>query len=78
MTQMEGDKRPLWLFLHTLTPAEQKYHTTDKELLAVVLAVRKYRVYIYTLYNKEFDLIADHQAVTWLNEINVYDKRGRR
>ena len=31
LTQMEGENRvPVAFYHHTLTPAEQKYHTTDK------------------------------------------------
>lgn len=75
LTQMEGETRvPVAFYHHTLTPAEQKYHTTDKELLAVVLAVKKFRVYL----SKSFDLITDHQAVKWLSGLNIHDERGRR
>ena len=47
LTQEEkGTRIPVAYFHHTLTPAETRYTTTDKELLAVVLAVRKFRVYL--------------------------------
>ena len=75
LTQMEGENRvPVAFYHHTLTPAEQKYHTTDKELLAVVLGVKKFRVYL----TKQFDLITDHQAVRWLSGLNIHDEKGRR
>ena len=61
-------------FHHTLTHAETRYTTTDKELLAVVLAVRKFRVYL----TKRFSLITDYQAVRWLTGMNIHDEKGRR
>ena len=43
LTQEEkGTRIPVAYFHHTLTPAETRYTTTDKKLLAVVLAVRKF------------------------------------
>ena len=75
LTQEEkGTRIPVAYFHHTLTPVEARYTTTDKELLAVVLAVRKFRVYL----TKSFNLITDHQAVRWLTGMNIHDERGRR
>ena len=51
----EGTRIPVVYFHHTLTPTEARYTTTDKELLAVVFAVRKFRVYL----TKRFNLITD-------------------
>ena len=51
-----------------------RYTTTDKELLAVVFSVRKFRAYL----TKRFNLITDHQAVRWLTGMNIHDERGRR
>ena len=75
LTQEEkGTRIPVAYFHHTLTPTETRYTTTDKELLAVVLAVRKFRVYL----TKRFNLITDHQAVRWLTGMNIHDEKGRR
>ena len=75
LTQEEnGVLVPNAFFHHALTPAEQKYHTTDKELLAAVLAVRKFRVYL----TRGFDLVTDHEAVKWLKKLNLNDEKGRR
>lgn len=75
LTQEEnGVLIPNAFFHHALTPAEQKYHTTDKELLAAVLAVRKFRVYL----TRGFDLVTDHEAVKWLKRLNLNDEKGRR
>ena len=75
LTQEEnGSRIPVTYFHHTLTPAETRYTTTDKELLAVVLSIRKFRVYL----TKRFNLITDHQAVLWLTGMNIHDERRRR
>ena len=65
---------PVAYFHHTLTAAEQKYGVTDKELLAVVLAMKRFRVYLC----KEFNLVTDHSALKWLKSLNINDEKGRR
>ena len=44
----------------SLPQAEKNYHTTERELLAVVWALDRFRPYIY---NTEFDLITDHEPL---------------
>ena len=74
--QQEGPLRPIAFFHHTLSTSERNYSTTDRELLAVVLAVKKFRVY---LAGKRFDLITDHRALAWINEsLDLHDVQGRR
>ena len=65
---------PVAFLHHALTVHERKYNTTDKELLAVVLALKKFRVYL----GKRFRLITDHKAVRFLNTLNANDEQGRR
>ena len=67
--------KPLGFFHHALTQHEKKYSTTEKELLAVVLALKRFRVY---LSNGPFDLITDHRALRWLNSLDAEDEHGRR
>lgn len=67
--------KPLGFFHHALSQHETKYSTTEKELLAVVLGVKRFRVY---LSSGPFELITDHQALRWLNSLDAYDERGRR
>ena len=59
---------------HALNRAEQRYTTTDKELLAAVLAIRKFRVYL----TKRFNLLMDHSALRWVKTMNMEDVKGRR
>ena len=71
-----GPLNPVAFSHHTLSPSERNYSTTDRELLAIVLAVKKFRVY---LAGKRFDLVTDHRALTWINEsLDLNDSQGRR
>ena len=56
----DGPLNPVAFFHHTLSSSERNYSTTDRELLAIALAVKKSRVY---LAGKRFDLITDHRAL---------------
>ena len=69
-----GLLKPVAFYHHTLNVSEQKYSATEKELLAVVLSVKKFRVYL----GKDFTLITDHQALKWLESLNPENETGRR
>ena len=71
----DGVLVPVSFYHHALTAAERKYDTTEKELLAVVLACKKWRIY---LVDRAFNLITDHNALRWLNTLDAEDARGRR
>ena len=74
--QPQGPLKPIAFFHHTLSSAERNYSTTDRELLAIVLAVKKFRVY---LAGNRFDLITDHRALAWINQsLDLNDVQGRR
>ena len=65
---------PIAFFHHALSSEQSRYSTTEKELLAVIIAVRKFRVYL----GRPFDLITDHRALRWLNTLDANDQKGRR
>ena len=65
---------PCAFYHHALSKPEQAYSATEKELLAIVLAVKKYRVYL----GKRFKLITDHQALRWLKSLDPENETGRR
>ena len=57
--QPQGPLKPIAFFHHTLSSAGRNYSNTDRELLAIVIAVKKFRVY---LAGNRFDLITDHRS----------------
>jgi len=67
-----GQDRPLAYASRILCKAEQNYNTTEKELLAIVWAVKYFRPY---LYGTKFKIITDHRPLVWL--FNVTDPGSR-
>lgn len=68
----EGNERVIEYMSQKFSPAQQKYSTTEKECLAVILAVEKFRCYIEGVF---FTVITDHSSLTWLH--NLKDPVGR-
>ena len=66
--------RPVAFFHKTLSKAEENYNTTEKELLAVVEAIKRFSIYLY----RPFNLITDHRALRWLNTLDINDRKGRK
>lgn len=64
LVQGEGDQEhPVEYASRLLTPAERNYSTTEREALAVVWAVNKFRGFIE---GTAVTILTDHQALKWL------------
>lgn len=71
----DGSERPVVFISRKLLPAETRYPTVEKELLAVIYALRKLRKY---LLDREFTLYCDNSAVCYLFNKNEPSQRLQR
>ena len=60
---LHGVWTPISFFSRKLLPAEKKYSTFDKELLAIYLAVKKFR---YFVEGRKFAIFTDHKPLTFV------------
>ena len=58
-----GEDLPIAYGSRTLNPAETRYSTIERELLAIVWACNHYRPY---LYGRKFILYTDHRPLEWI------------
>ena len=63
---IDGDKRVLEFASRTLTAAERKCSVTERECLAILWEIKKFRPYIETYI---FKVIADHRSLKWLRDL---------
>lgn len=61
-----GSDRPIAYASRTLTDTEKRYSTIERELLAVIWAVKHFRPY---LYGHKFDIYTDHKPLKWLYQL---------
>ena len=59
----DGKVHPIQYASRTMTAAERNYSAYEREALAVIFALKKFRVYL--LFSISFSLITDHQALRY-------------
>jgi len=60
LTQGKVDKRPIAYASRVLSRAEQNYKMTEKKLLAIVWAVKHFRLYVY---GTKFKIVTNHKPL---------------
>ena len=61
--EIDGNNRPIAFYSKNYTKAQKNYPTSEKELLAIVMAVEYFHQY---LYGRHFKVFTDHLPLTWL------------
>lgn len=76
LAQKQTQEKVIAYASHVLTKAERKWSTYDRELWAIVWAVRHFRHY---LYKQPFIIVTDHKPLLGLRKIPIdNDRTGRR
>ena len=70
-----GGERPVCYASRVLQPSEKNLYTMEKELLAIIWGLEKFREYLYGV---EFYLFTDNSALTYLNNMRHASKKLTR
>ena len=74
--EFDGTRHPIAYFSRKMTPAEQNYEIYDKELLAIVAALRHWRVYCEGA--SGLTIYSDHKNLTFFTTTKVLTRRQMR
>lgn len=70
--RQNGQEKVIAYMSQKFTATQRKYHVTEQECLAVILAIEKFRPYVE---GTHFRVITDHHSLLWLK--NLRDPTGR-
>ena len=70
-----GEDKVIAYYSRVMSPAERRYCTTQKELLAVVQGCKTFKTY---LLGRKFDIITDHRCLIWLTNFKHPENRLAR
>lgn len=59
----KGNEKPIAFMSKKLTTAQRNYSVTERECLAAVEAIKKFRCYLEL---QEFEVVTDHSSLLWL------------
>lgn len=73
LSQFDGEQEKVVAYMSSkFTAKQRKYHVTERECLAVITSIEKFRPYIE---GTHFTVITDHASLLWLQ--NLKDPTGR-
>lgn len=70
----DGVRRPIAFFSRKFSATQKKYSSTERECLAVILAIERFRHFIE---GTQFRVVTDAQSLKWLNKISVEGNSAR-
>ena len=75
MQDFEGKKHPIAYFSCKFSDRQRRYSTVEKECLAVVMAIKRFQLY---LYGTHFILETDHEPLTFIDRAKMTNSRIMR